>query len=132
MQQGGQGALLRVACYMLRAVWVSYNASGGVSEWLMVPLSKSGVRASVPWVRIPPPPPSKGIAPIRPKARLPWPPTAGARRGAGGGGGGCHVTSRDPAQRCEPRRAHGLAGARHGPVLWADLRLEGGRHPGGE
>ena len=34
-----------------------FLALGGVSEWLMVPLSKSGVRASVPWVRIPPPPP---------------------------------------------------------------------------
>src|SRR4030042_5452098 len=78
MQQGGQGALLRVACYMLRAVWVSYNASGGVSEWLMVPLSKSGVRASVPWVRIPPPPPSKDDDAVPSMAGLPCPSTAGA------------------------------------------------------
>ena len=32
---------------------------GEVAEWLMVPLSKSGVRATVPRVRIPPSPPVK-------------------------------------------------------------------------
>ena len=45
-----------------------YNTHGGVSERLMVPLSKSGVRASVPWVRIPPPPPP--VETSTPKARL--------------------------------------------------------------
>jgi hypothetical protein len=30
---------------------------GEVTEWLNVPVSKTGVRASVPWVRIPPSPP---------------------------------------------------------------------------
>src|SRR6478736_596495 len=30
---------------------------GGVAEWSNVPDSKSGVGASLPWVRIPPPPP---------------------------------------------------------------------------
>ncbi len=29
---------------------------GGVTEWLKVPLSKSGVALRLPWVRIPPPP----------------------------------------------------------------------------
>ena len=32
-------------------------ARGQVAEWSNVPDSKSGVRASVPWVRIPPCPP---------------------------------------------------------------------------
>jgi hypothetical protein len=33
---------------------------GGVTEWLKVPLSKSGVALRLPWVRIPPPPLSGG------------------------------------------------------------------------
>ena len=32
-------------------------AVGEVPEWLKGPVLKTGVRASVPWVRIPPPPP---------------------------------------------------------------------------
>ena len=31
--------------------------SGGVAEWSNAPVLKTGVRGSVPWVRIPPPPP---------------------------------------------------------------------------
>ncbi len=34
---------------------------GEVSEWLMVPLSKSGLRASGAWVRIPPSPPNNEL-----------------------------------------------------------------------
>src|SRR5258708_24965208 len=30
--------------------------TGGVPEWLKGPVSKTGVGASLPWVRIPPPP----------------------------------------------------------------------------
>jgi hypothetical protein len=30
---------------------------GGVAEWSNAPVLKTGVRESVPWVRIPPPPP---------------------------------------------------------------------------
>ncbi len=30
--------------------------AGGVPEWLKGPVSKTGVGASLPWVRIPPPP----------------------------------------------------------------------------
>jgi hypothetical protein len=30
---------------------------GGVAEWSIAPVLKTGVRESVPWVRIPPPPP---------------------------------------------------------------------------
>ena len=33
------------------------SASGEVAEWLNAPVLKTGVRASVPWVRIPPSPP---------------------------------------------------------------------------
>ena len=33
--------------------------AGGVTERLMVPLSKSGVGFRSPWVRIPPPPPGR-------------------------------------------------------------------------
>src|SRR5690349_21863620 len=35
------------------------TAAGQVVEWLKAPHSKCGVRASVPWVRIPPCPPAK-------------------------------------------------------------------------
>ena len=34
-----------------------HGLSGEVVEWLMAPHSKCGVRATVPWVRIPPSPP---------------------------------------------------------------------------
>src|SRR5574337_324450 len=40
----------RLACATMRP-------TGEVAEWSNVPDSKSGVRASVPWVRIPPSPP---------------------------------------------------------------------------
>jgi hypothetical protein len=33
--------------------------SGGVAERFKAPVLKTGVRESVPWVRIPPPPPLK-------------------------------------------------------------------------
>ena len=32
---------------------------GGVAEWLNAPVLKTDVGESLPWVRIPPPPPSK-------------------------------------------------------------------------
>ena len=35
---------------------------GEVSEWPIVPDSKSGVRETVPWVQIPPSPPSPALA----------------------------------------------------------------------
>ena len=34
-----------------------FSAAGEVPEWLNGPVLKTGVRASVPWVRIPPSPP---------------------------------------------------------------------------
>ena len=34
-----------------------FCAAGEVPEWLNGPVLKTGVRASVPWVRIPPSPP---------------------------------------------------------------------------
>ena len=41
-----------------------YNQRGEVSEWFMVPLSKSGVLATGPGVRIPPSPPGKDVSPL--------------------------------------------------------------------
>ena len=45
-------------------IWLSESdgagyepAAGGVAEWSNAPVLKTGVRESVPWVRIPPPPP---------------------------------------------------------------------------
>ncbi len=35
----------------------NHSGLGEVTEWLNVPVLKTGVRASVPWVRIPPSPP---------------------------------------------------------------------------
>ena len=43
---------------------------GEVSEWFMVPLSKSGVLARGPWVRIPPSPPSSKL-PARTRGLVP-------------------------------------------------------------
>src|SRR5579884_3883412 len=37
---------------------LSFDAVGRVAEWLKAPDSKSGVGATLPWVRIPPLPPS--------------------------------------------------------------------------
>ena len=34
---------------------------GGVAEWLNAPVLKTDVGESLPWVRIPPPPPSSSI-----------------------------------------------------------------------
>src|SRR3954463_3487720 len=36
----------------------AFGADGEVAEWSIVPHSKCGVRATVPWVRIPPSPPT--------------------------------------------------------------------------
>ena len=35
---------------------------GGVAEWLNAPVLKTDVGESLPWVRIPPPPPSSHMA----------------------------------------------------------------------
>ena len=48
----------------LSFVWLQDNiywAAGEVSEWFMVPLSKSGLRVIGAWVRIPPSPPSRAF-----------------------------------------------------------------------
>ena len=38
--------------------------SGGVAEWLNAPVLKTDVGESLPWVRIPPPPPQNSKNPI--------------------------------------------------------------------
>ena len=65
---GGRSAQLlsAVLAPLARSLGICYPCSlfdckpcfpGGVLEWLNRPVLKTGVRASVPWVRIPPPPP---------------------------------------------------------------------------
>ena len=44
-----------------RAKTLPSTVPGEVAEWSNVPDSKSGVRVSVPWVRIPPSPPLKSM-----------------------------------------------------------------------
>src|SRR6056297_2819560 len=41
----------------IEKVAVTTPGAGGVAEWSNAPVLKTGVRESVPWVRIPPPPP---------------------------------------------------------------------------
>ena len=47
---------LRLA--LLESIFYSYAGFvGGVAEWLNAPVLKTDVGESLPWVRIPPPPP---------------------------------------------------------------------------
>src|SRR5262245_41852055 len=55
---------------------VSRRPEGGVAEWPKVRHWKCRVRATVPWVRIPPPPPSFPVHVLMPLGR--------ARRGGSG------------------------------------------------
>ena len=50
----------------LRLRAVGSAARGGVPEWSNGAVSKTVVRASVPWVRIPPPPPATPVTCLRP------------------------------------------------------------------
>ncbi len=44
---------------LLESILCSYSGFvGGVAEWLNAPVLKTDVGESLPWVRIPPPPPS--------------------------------------------------------------------------
>ena len=45
---------------------------GGVQEWLNWPARKAGVPATVPWVRIPPPPLDQGVRKGRPTEIVNW------------------------------------------------------------
>ncbi len=47
-----------------------FGAAGEVPEWLNGPVLKTGVRASVPWVRIPPSPPTSFTKPCQIMSRL--------------------------------------------------------------
>ena len=51
-----QSVLFRLA--LLESIFCSYSVlAGGVAEWLNAPVLKTDVGESLPWVRIPPPPP---------------------------------------------------------------------------
>ena len=51
-----KSVLLRLA--LLESIFCSYSGFvGGVAEWLNAPVLKTDVGESLPWVRIPPPPP---------------------------------------------------------------------------
>ena len=47
-----------------------FGAAGEVPEWLNGPVLKTGVRASVPWVRIPPSPPASFTKPCQIMSKL--------------------------------------------------------------
>jgi hypothetical protein len=51
-------------CYNLASRKRPATSNGEVAEWSNVPDSKSGVRVTVPWVRIPPSPPRNKIGPL--------------------------------------------------------------------
>ncbi len=54
----GYESLLHLKMALLESIICSYLvSSGGVAEWLNAPVLKTDVGESLPWVRIPPPPP---------------------------------------------------------------------------
>src|SRR5712672_2991310 len=54
----GRGLSPRVFCLKKSARACKRGCVGGVAEWLKAPAWKACVRETVPWVRIPPPPPA--------------------------------------------------------------------------
>src|SRR2546426_5100685 len=89
---------------------VAGSRDGEVPKWLTGPDSKSGVRVTVPWVRIPPSPPS--LSPS-----LEWP--LGLRRGAAIAGSRSNYGLREPRQI---RKEAAVAGFRLRAGVPCDLR----------
>ena len=55
----GYESLFYLRLALLESIFCSYAGFvGGVAEWLNAPVLKTDVGESLPWVRIPPPPPS--------------------------------------------------------------------------
>ena len=54
----GYESLFYLRLALLESIFCSYaEFVGGVAEWLNAPVLKTDVGESLPWVRIPPPPP---------------------------------------------------------------------------
>ena len=59
LSQFGYESLFYLRLALLESIFCSYAGFvGGVAEWLNAPVLKTDVGESLPWVRIPPPPPS--------------------------------------------------------------------------
>ena len=58
LSQFGYESLFYLRLALLESIFCSYaGIVGGVAEWLNAPVLKTDVGESLPWVRIPPPPP---------------------------------------------------------------------------
>ena len=58
LSQFGYESLFYLRLALLESIFCSYAGFvGGVAEWLNAPVLKTDVGESLPWVRIPPPPP---------------------------------------------------------------------------
>ena len=58
----GYESLFYLRLALLESIFYSYaDCVGGVAEWLNAPVLKTDVGESLPWVRIPPPPPLNPI-----------------------------------------------------------------------
>ena len=63
LSQFGYESLFYLRLALLESIFCSYAGFvGGVAEWLNAPVLKTDVGESLPWVRIPPPPP---LSPLR-------------------------------------------------------------------
>ena len=66
LSQFGYESLFYLRLALLESIFCSYAGFvGGVAEWLNAPVLKTDVGESLPWVRIPPPPPSPNLPPAR-------------------------------------------------------------------
>ena len=62
----GYESLFYLRLALLESIFCSYAGFvGGVAEWLNAPVLKTDVGESLPWVRIPPPPPEPNSPPTR-------------------------------------------------------------------
>ena len=62
LSQFGYESLFYLRLALLESIFCSYAGFvGGVAEWLNAPVLKTDVGESLPWVRIPPPPPLNPI-----------------------------------------------------------------------